>query len=487
MLSREPFSDLRGHPGDSAQSSKVRTSILFKSAPNLPPGSIRVSHRTTDLETDVLTDLLEDLAREAPTGGTPPGQLWRRGRRMARTRRVGTVAIAAVACLVLIALGSVTWQQRAVEPPVTDTETKTYVPARIYRPSPYLPGTDDQGPPGVLIATIQAERKGWADRGFGLVGVSATTGDYRFLDLPDAHPEYLGDAALSPDGRYVAYWITGSVPDPLPERPKVPSSNAFSDVPPIVGHAVYDTVTGKVERMMQSTQHGLDGRALVWFDPTHLGVEIGQMRDCCSSADAGSSVFDLATGQAVAIAATLAGASTNAAGSIVAGIESTLVIETDGSTTPANVPQTAGRINRTQFLALSHDAKRIAAIFGNGAETPVYVKDLDADDHGYGDPIPGSYVGVFCWLDEFHLAALKRHGEDARGDLVAIDIRDGSTTRLSEYVDNANLALNLLSSPVKNQPAPPRPRSPWVPTIAAGTTVVAAALAIFVWRRRAGA
>ncbi|MFE6648098.1 SigE family RNA polymerase sigma factor [Nocardioides sp. NPDC057772] len=322
----------------------------------------------------MLTDLLEDLAHEAPTGGAPPGQLWRRGRRIARTRRVGTIAIAAFACLVLIALGSVTWQQRAVEPPAAETETKTHVPARIYRPSPYLPGTDDKGPPGVLIATIKTERKGWADRGCGLVGVSAATGDYRFLDLLDAHPEHLGDAALSPDGRHVAYWITGSVPDPLPERPKVPSSTALSDYPPIVGYAVYDTVAGKAERLVQSTQHGLDGRALVWFDPTHLGVEIGQMQDCCSSNDSQSLVFDLTSRRPTSIDVMLTNASTNAVGSLVAGSDNSVVVEADGSTTPAHIPQTAGRINGSQFVALSPDAKRTAAIYGNGVPGPVYVK-----------------------------------------------------------------------------------------------------------------
>lgn len=440
----------------------------------------------------MLTDLLEELAREAPTGGAPPGQLWRRGRRMARTRRVGTVAIAAAACLLLIALGAVTWQQRAVEPPVTDTETKTYVPARIYRPSPYLPGTDDQGPPGVLIATMQTERKGWADRGFGLVGVSATTGDYRFLDLPDAHPEYLGDAALSPDGRHVAYWITGSVPDPLPERPKVPSSSAFSDLPPIVGYAVYDTVTGEVERQVQRTQHGIGGQAFVWFDPEHLGVAYGQMRDCCSVAPSPSHVYDLASGTADALSVDIAMTSTNGHGTLIDGSDDTeqrsgtsTLIGTDGSTTSVRTRiSDAPRVSGSMFTVLSPDATKVAFLTGSSAPDTVELVDID---DGNTRTIDIQSLGIVAWLDATHLAAYaERPDDEAHLDLLSVDVRDGSTTTFVRNADEARFAINLLDSPVRDQPAPPEPWSPWRITGTAAAIVAGAAIAILAWRRRAG-
>ncbi|MGY0540624.1 hypothetical protein ACW14X_24150 [Nocardioides sp. YJ-D4] len=423
----------------------------------------------------MLTNLLEELAREAPSGGETPGQLWRRGRRMARTQRVGTITIAAVACLLLIALGTATWQQGTGVEPATDTGTGSYLPSRFHEPSPHLPGTDSVGPLGPLIATFDAPRKGWLGSSDGVVGVSAETGAYAFLDLPQAATPYLGEAQLAPDGRHVAYWTTGKVNNPIPAL----------EGGTINGYAVYDTVTGKVVSQRPSTERGIGHGTLIWFDPTHLGVEFGQMQDCCSSIQSQSLVFDLTSGRATSIDVTLDSASTNAVGSVVAGNDSSVVVGTDGSTTPAYVPQTAARVNGTQFVALSPDAERLAAIFGDSAPGPVYVKDVDSNVNG--ERIPDTYVGVFCWLDDTHLAALQRHGDSGRVDLVAVNIEDGSAEMLSEYVDTANLALNLLDSPVKNQPAPPRPWSPWVPTVTAGTTLVVAALAILVWRRRARA
>ena len=423
----------------------------------------------------MLNELLEELAREAPTGGAPPDQLWRRGRRVARTQRLGTIAIAAVACLLLIALGSVTWQQRAVEVPPADGEIDSYLPSRFHPPSPRLPGTGSVGPMGTLIATYAVPRKGWFGSSDGLVGVSADTGVYAFLDLPHAALTVLLESALAPDGRHVAYWTTGTVPDPVRD----------ADEEPVNGYAVYDTVTGKVVAQRPSTERGLGYSELIWFDSTHLGVEFGQMQDCCSSADSQSLVFDLTSGRTTSIDIRLASASTNAVGSLVAGNDNSVVVEADGSTTPAYVPQTAGQINGSQFVALSPDAKRIAAIFGNGLPGPVHVKDIDTNVNG--ERIPGSYVGVICWLDETHLAALQSHGEGPRVDLVAVDIEDGSTEMLSEYVDHADLALKLIGSPVKTQPAPPYPGSPWRPTIAAVVTIVAAGCGILVWRRRAQA
>ncbi|MFD7075864.1 hypothetical protein ACFV9G_16770 [Nocardioides sp. NPDC059952] len=423
----------------------------------------------------MLTDLLEELARDAPTGGAPPGQLWRRGRRIARTQRIGTVAIAAVACLLLIALGSVTWQQRADVAPATDTGTGTYLPSRFHEPSPHLPGTDSVGPLGPLIATFDAPRKGWFGTGDGLVGVSAETGAYAFLDLPHAATAYLGEAELSPDGRHVAYWTTGKVADPIP---------ALVDGT-INGYAVYDTTTGDVVTQTPSTEHGIGHGAFVWFDPTHLGVEFGQMQDCCLSTDARSIIFDLSTGNASALRTSLDTASTTGVGTVTVEGQDTVIIQTDGTTAPAEIPQTAGRINGSQTVALTPDSKRVAAIFGDSLPARISVKGID--EFGYGDLIPGNYFGVISWLDDNRVAALRSHGDDGSVDLVSVDVRDGSAETLSASVNTARLAINLLDAPVKNQPAPPRPWSPWVPTIAAGMTIIAAAFAIQTWRRRARA
>lgn len=426
----------------------------------------------------MLTNLLEELAREAPSGGDAPGQLWRRGRRMARTQRLGTIAIAAVACVLLIALGSMTWQQRSDVAPATDTGTGNYLPSRFHDPSPHLPGTDSVGPLGPLIATIDARRAGWFGGTDELVGVSAETGDYAFLDLPYAATRYLGEAALAPDGRHVAYWTTGEVNNPIPDL----------EGGTINGYAVYDTVTGEVVTQIPSTERGIGHGTLIWFDPTHLGVEFGQMQDCCSSSSPRRMIFDLSTSQTSAISTSLAwldAASTNGAGSVIVRGQDSVIIGADGTIAPAEIPSTGPRINGSQWLAFTPDRRRVAAIFDDSAPARISVRNVDED--GAGEPIQGSYVGVISWLDAAHVAALRGHGDGPGVDLVAVDVRDGSAEVLSAYVNTARLAINLLDSPVKNQPAPRRPWSPWVPTIAAGTTLAAAALAILVWRRRARA
>lgn len=426
----------------------------------------------------MLTNLLEELAREAPSGGDAPGQLWRRGRRVARTQRLGTIAIAAVACLLLLALGTATWQQRAEVAPATDTGTGSHLPSRFHEPSPHLPGTDSVGPTGPLIATFEARRKGWLGSADGLVGVSAETGAYAFLDLPHAATPYLREAQVAPDGRHVAYWTTGEVDDPIPDL----------EGGTINGYAVYDSVTGEVVTQRPSTERGIGHGTLVWFDPTHLGVEFGQMQDCCGSSDAQSLIFDLSSTRTSAISAGhtgLDGASTTGVGTVISGGEAALIIDADGTTAPIELPQTGPRINGSQFVALSPDSKHIAAIFDDSVPARISVKNVH--ENGAGDPIPGNYLGVISWLDETHVAALRRHGDGPGVDLVAADVRDGSAEVLSAHVNTARLAINLLDSPVKNQPVPPRPWSPWVPTLAAGMTVVVAALAIIVWRRRARA
>lgn len=426
----------------------------------------------------MLTNLLEELAREAPSGGEAPGQLWRRGRRVARTQRIGTIAIAAVACVLLIALGTATWQQGTDVEPATDTGTGSYLPSRFHEPSPHLPGTDSVGPLGPLIATFGARRAGWFGGTDELVGVSAETGAYAFLDMPHTAAPYIREAQLSPDGRHVAYWTTGEVDNPIPAH----------EGGTVNGYAVYDTVTGDVVTQRPSTERGIGNGTLIWFDPTHLGVEFGQMQDCCSSSNPRSMIFDLSTAETSAISTsltTLDTASTTGVGTVIVQGDDPVVIEADGTTAPARTPAIGTRTNGSQSLALTSDAKRVAALFGNSL--PARISVTNVDDGGVGDPLPGNYLGVISWLDETHVAALQRNRADSGVDLVAVDVRDGSTEVLSAYVNVDQFAINLLDSPVKNQPAPPRPWSPWVPTITAGTTLVAAALAIFAWRRRARA
>ena len=99
-----------------------------------------------------------------------------------------------------------------------------------------------------------------------MVGVSATTGEYRFLDLPDLVAESddpfasTVEPALSPDGRSVAYWLGQA---DHPDR--------------VGGFAVYDTVSGEVTRHEVDSDLGLSADGLQWLDKDIVLVTFGKV------------------------------------------------------------------------------------------------------------------------------------------------------------------------------------------------------------------
>jgi hypothetical protein len=115
--------------------------------------------------------------------------------------------VLAIAAVALVVLGSATWLRSpaAVEPLPADTPGG--MPDRLYPASEWLPGTDDAGPLHQIAALVPHARGTWTGMDDGqVVGVSATTGEYRFVDLPGlVSDEFLDQRSLSPDGRYVAY------------------------------------------------------------------------------------------------------------------------------------------------------------------------------------------------------------------------------------------------------------------------------------------
>src|SRR6478735_11395339 len=186
-----------------------------------------------------LHDRLVDLADDAPTGGALPG-LWDRGRRIARRRRIGTAAIAAAACLALLVVAGLGWGSgRPASVAPAGSQRTPAMPDKLYEPSGWLGSFD--GAPGTLAAVFPTRREHLTASEPGIVGVSATTGRYGFIDLPDLADiaDREGAMALSADGRRLAYWITG----------ETTQSPRAADGDPITGFAVYDAVTGRTERV----------------------------------------------------------------------------------------------------------------------------------------------------------------------------------------------------------------------------------------------
>src|ERR1700712_2626240 len=128
-----------------------------------------------------LHDRLTDLAQDAPAGPPVP-QLWDRGMRYRRRRRLGTCVVLLAAVLALVSLTSLSWVRARHD--ALPLRSPGALPDQLYAPSPWLPDTAGH-PLGRLAAVIRADRHTWSgasDR--ELVGVSATSGEYRFLDLP---------------------------------------------------------------------------------------------------------------------------------------------------------------------------------------------------------------------------------------------------------------------------------------------------------------
>ncbi|GAB3039327.1 hypothetical protein GCM10011376_33330 [Nocardioides flavus (ex Wang et al. 2016)] len=199
-----------------------------------------------------VADRLERLAVLAPGDGIDPDAVWTRGRRRQRVRLgAALTAVAAVGLLGTTATPLLVERAQQVEPAGADP--RMVLPDVIRQPGgwePQFPGT-----PGRLSAVGVGTRAGlWSDRN-AWWGVSAATGESRFLDLPGALE--LSPAALSDDGSHVAYWIaTTADADALG-----PSGDgmALAD-----GVAVLDLETGERETWTIESEHGLWIGGLAW-------------------------------------------------------------------------------------------------------------------------------------------------------------------------------------------------------------------------------
>ncbi|MEZ5095255.1 MAG: hypothetical protein R2731_03540 [Nocardioides sp.] len=208
-----------------------------------------------------LRDRLAGLA-EAASDAVPPRGLWAvEQRRRAEIRRFTVLVAAAALALVGLLLGAA-W--RVAQPPApATTRSEVGLPDRLYDPSRWLrtaPGAEL----GQLVAIQTASQGGWWGGRPGVVAVSAATGEYAFLDLPDLAA---GDVALSPDGRAVAYWTMGTPSGP-------PHRDDGGDT--ITGVAVLDTATGEVHRWEVPTEHGLGPQALTFVSGDSLWISYSQ-------------------------------------------------------------------------------------------------------------------------------------------------------------------------------------------------------------------
>lgn len=207
---------------------------------------------------DQLRELFRDLAQDAPTVDTTPaaaGAVWRRARRSRRRDVVAAVSVSVVILLVGGLVVGLLGSGLRSTPPTAPAygDGRLAIPNQIWVPSPWTPGTADAGPIGplALIATAPRHTSWWHTEQNALFGVSAKTGQYRFLDLPRLSSRSGVDPVLSPDGRYVAYFMSGHPSGTLVQ----------SDV---TGLAIYDTMSGGAAFHTVATVHGLSADSVTW-------------------------------------------------------------------------------------------------------------------------------------------------------------------------------------------------------------------------------
>ena len=448
---------------------------------------------------------LAELSDSRPDPGTASAAETR-GRRYAHRRRLGT-ALTSLVCavaLVAIAAASLLTSRDRVEPAAPGAARG--LPEEIFEPSRWLEGTEDS-PPGPLSLLISTERGTWTGTVPGVVGVSATTGVYRFLDLPRAAPGE--EVALSPDGNHVAFWATG---------PTTRSANTTSEgTGPVAAVAVFDTVTGETVRHEIVTDHGLAPDSFIWQDSDTLllgfGVYLGGDGDSemaqSSSNDhtwhrwvvgtpapvaaglpPGADVVDAATGKVLM---------TTASGGFVVsdqvtGAERLFSVGSDFSTPPVlddtgrRIAYVAGRSSRPGISGSNPNRIYVATITGalsrDGAASPPGLDRRMLPNNGRTNDVLG-------WVDDSTIAVARSEmGEGADLGHAAIDLVDVATGESRQLViskgypqlPGGSIATDLLAAPSIAAPEPPRP---WDPRVTTGLVLLVLVMGLLGlgWRR----
>lgn len=440
-----------------------------------------------------LHDLLDDAARGAPSGAPDP-DLWDRARRRHRRRQAGVAGLVAVVVLAVASgVGLVSTRQQTTLQPA-DSQAAPALPSRVYEPGRWLPVAGPDDPPGPLSTIIQAI----SDRWFGLPrsvtgAISATDGTYLRLDLPDDADE---GAVLSPDGRHLAYWTTS-------EPPQGASIEAER---PITGLAVFDAVTGEVQRMPIDTPHGLASHDVAWAGPNAVVLSYTSYRDVDRRPSAirvrqtpgpGLLRWTLGTDTPFLItspAVRLWGASATQAVVTRSGRGMTIVDLATGRDRSDTLAEPTGPFPQVAVsdsaVAYRHEIKR------PGRASVRAVTVIDAQGRSRDVPLDDlqSVVGL---IGSQPVVAARRPGDPGPTRIEVLS-QDGSTRSLmsvpsvgvSVPADSVNAATDLFAQPTRAFPPPPHRWDPRVEAgVAGGVALVAmlgALAAILIRRRRRG-
>lgn len=433
-----------------------------------------------------LHDRLADLADDAPPGGPAPG-LWDRGRQYHRRRRAGTAVIVGAAVLVLATVVGIGWTQTPHEVAPARPGGELRLPDRLYTPSPWLPGTDETGPIGPVVAVLTSTR---GSEDSGIVGVSAA-GAYAFLDLEDLGSTE--EVEVSPNGRWVAYPLVG---DPEGEPNTSTSEVAY------VGLGVHDTVTGETERLEVRTEHGLQPATIAWGGSTVWwswyqyvdGGDDGFARSV-EGQDSGIA-WDLASGEQrmfdnrdfprLGEVSSLGESAISVSGRRL--VESMI-----------HAPETEiGRFDVRPELGafVSPDISRVALLEDtddasmSGLAEPLAITEPRSGRTLVTSRVPGPRVErLLGWRDDGHVV-IQAFGRKSGGDYLTVDVVTGERRPLmdpGQQNGEVRIPQDVWQAEVFDAPAPPDPMNPRTVILlwgAGAAVVLVAGAALVLWRRR---
>jgi hypothetical protein len=441
---------------------------------------------------------LRELAREAEPAAVEPADLWTRGRRRVRRRRVVAGAAMTVVAVVtgFVALAA---PPRAVVMPAIAPHPPA-VPENIYRPDPRLAGTAAEGPLGRLAVLGNAERDyGDFASSSGVFGISATTGVYRFLDLPD---QVLGTpVALSPDGRRIAYWTSGPTTSTPYDDPAAPGTPGH-----VGGFAIYDSEDGTVDRARFASDHGLSEQVPFWVDARTVAFEVWD-RTTRTAAQKRETYLWTGSGPPKAVTSGVADVSAlqrNRDGSLLTpqrsgGYDGVAVAPDGFHHVPGDRVRFADTVTegRSGFDAVSRSGHLVAAVPYDipGGSLPLMVGHLD----GAGvvsrltGIVPVWQVQLLGWRDARTVLLVGTESGSAASlytaDLRSGDLREIGTidTQLLTSDGHVVVASDLVAGPLVHGRRPPDvPDRSWLRAGAAAVAVAAGLVALVTWRRRRG-
>jgi hypothetical protein len=415
-----------------------------------------------------VTDRLEQLAAHAPRGGIDPDAVWTHGRRRQRVRLgAALAALVAVGALGTTATPLLVERAQRVDP--AGSADRMVLPDLVRQPGGWEP--EFASAPGRLSAVGLGTRSGLLSDRNAWWGVSARTGESRFLDLPDAPVGFTTQPALSADGRRLAYLVTGEVD----EEPVGADGTVGGE--PVVGVCVLDLETGRRKVWEVDSPHGLFVGGMAWAGDV-LWWTAGPARlvgDGGIAARTRSRTWDLRTadrddGDSPSRRRVGADGVGHAPGGFVdqgtsRGVELVTGVESEviRLALPDDAPEGAG----TTDTAVSTDGSLLATLLlpdasrYDSAPIPVLVGDLPGRDvalRRLGDAAAETIVGwrsatelVVAGLDEVEEGRPRRVNR-----AWTLDVRTGERTALLEFSGNTpQLAADALAAEVVQAPDAP--------------------------------